>query len=314
MDVNVVVKAPNYYEGALVSFRAEAAGGKSYAWDFNDGKTSESNLASVQHSFPSPGIYYVSVVVNGHCEGFDTVTIVERPLDKSPLLEPSFIAPDTATVNRPITFTDTTSDATSWKWRCGEGDLVDGINQKISYTYKTPGIKVVYLEINGRPDRASTRTIYVKDEQPLVQMEFSHPKPKGRIGVYPVPNIRPKPTGPALGDSASGSSVAQPPPPKKYTDVQADEVIILLQGVVTGEKKAADFTQYFCDGSDIPVTYNATPMKFSQMCNILSGIKKLKKIEKPEVQLIKNSSSNCINRMIVTVMKAGFFDRHFKKS
>ena len=105
MDVNVVVKAPNYYEGALVSFRAEAAGGKSYAWDFNDGKTYESSLASVQHSFTSPGSYYVSVVVNGHCEGFDTVTIIERPVDKTSLLEPSFIAPDTATVNRPVTFT-----------------------------------------------------------------------------------------------------------------------------------------------------------------------------------------------------------------
>ena len=312
MDINVVVTAPDYYEGALVSFRGEAAGGKNYEWDFNDGKTYESILPSVQHSFRNPGTYFVSVVVNGHCEGFDTITIIERPVDKTPLREPSFIAPDTATVNRPITFIDTTSDATSWKWRCGESEVVDGVNRKVSYTYKTPGIKFIHLEINGRSDRASTRTIYIKDEEPLVKREFPRPRVNGQSGMRRAPIINTRPTAPGLGGGpAQGGIVAQPPPPKVYPDVQADEVIILLQGVVTGEKKAADFTQYFCDETDIPVTYNGTPMKFSQMCNILRGIKKLKKIKKPEVQLIKKSSSNCINRMNVTVAKDDLIGRMF---
>src|SRR5215204_4117362 len=239
MDVNVVVKAPNYYQGSLISFRADAVGGKNYAWDFSDGKTYESSLASVQHSFTSPGTYIISVVVNGHCEGFDTVMVTERPLDRTLSLQPSFIAPDTATVNRPVTFIDTTGDATSWKWRFGESDLVDGVAQKISYTYKTPGIKLVYLEVNGRPDRAFTRTIYVKDEKPLVQTELPRPRPHRPVGI-PGPVIREKPQGPGMGGgNAQAGTVPQPPKPKVYPDVQADEVINLLQGVVTGEKKAA---------------------------------------------------------------------------
>ena len=315
MDVIVVVNAPNYYQGSLISFRAEAIGGKNYAWDFSDGETYESSLGSVQHRFKNPGIYIISVVVNGHCEGFDTVTVTERPLDRTPSIQPSFLAPDTATVNRPVTFVDTTGDATSWKWRFGESDLVDGVTQKISYTYKTPGIKLVYLEINGRPDRASTRAIYVKAETPLVQTVLPRPRSNTRGGMNTEPIIKKKPDShPITGGPAQGGTISQPPPPKVYPDVQADEVIILLQGVVTGEKKAADFTQYFCDAADIPVTYNGTPMKFSQMCVILKDFKKLKKISKPEVQLIKNSSSNCIWTMTVNVNKKGLFYRTFGKN
>jgi hypothetical protein len=312
MDVNVVVKAPNYYQGSLISFRADAVGGKNYVWDFGDGKPYESGVASVQRSFKTPGTYIISVVVNGHCEGFDTVTITERPLDRTLSIQPSFIAPDTATVNRPVTFIDTTGDATSWKWRFGERELVDGVTQKISYTYKTPGIKLVYLEINGRPDRASTRTIYVKEEKPLVQLELPRPRPNRQGTMYREPMIKNKPSGPGITNGpAPGATISQPPKPKVYPDIQADEVIILLQGVVTGEKKAADFKQYFCDEADIPVTYNGTPMKFSQMCVMLKDFKKLKKISRPEVQLIKNSSTNCIWTMTVNVDKQGLFKRVF---
>ena len=312
MNVNVVVKAPNYYQGALISFRAEAAGGKHYEWDFGDGESYESNLSSVQHSFGNPGIYIISVVVNGHCEDFDTVTITEPPIDKTVSLQPSFISPDSATVNRPVTLIDTTHDATSWKWRLGESDVVDGTERKISYTYKTPGVKLIWLEINGRRDRAATRAIYVVDEKPLVQPEMPRARPNRRGGIHREPIINDRPGGAPLGNgSGESNAVPQPPAPKIYPDVQADEVTLLLQGVVTGEKKSGDFTQYFCDETDIPVTYNGTPMKFSQMCNILRGYKKLKKIGRPEVQLSKNASSHCINRMVVNVKKKGFIDGLF---
>lgn len=311
MDVHVVVNAANYYQGYPISFRAEAAGGKNYKWDFSDGETHESSVESVHHNFKNPGTYIISVLVNGHCEGFDTVTVTERPLNRTPSIQPSFIAPDTATVNRPVTFIDTTGDATSWKWHFGESDLVDGTTHKISYTYKTPGIKNVYLEINGRPDRASIRSIYVKEEAPLVPTEVPRQRPRRPVRI-PDPDINSKPQGRPIGSGdAQGGTVPQPPKPKVYPDVQADEVIILLQGVVTGEKKAADFTQYFCDEADIPVTYNKTPMKFSQMCVKLKDFKKLKKITRPEVQLIKNSSTNCIWTMTVNVNKQTLIDRVF---
>ena len=151
----------------------------------------------------------------------------------------------------------------------------------------------------------------MKEETPLLKPEVPRLRPRRPPGI-PGPVIRDKPQGPAIGSGdAQAGTVSQPPKPKVYADVQADEVIILLQGVVTGEKKAADFKQYFCDEADIPVTYNGTPMKFSQMCNILKEYKKLKKISTPEVQLVKSASSNCINRMIVNVKKKGLAERLF---
>lgn len=309
-DVTVVTRAANYYTGSLISFRAEAKGGVTYEWDFNDGSTPEHKLNSIQHSFATPGTYLISVVVNGHCEGFDTLEIQEAPIVKRLSLHPEFLAPDTAVVNKPVTFVDTTNDAISWEWRFGESDIVDGRSQKVSCIYKTPGPKTIYLKINGRSDRVSTRTIYVKDAEQLVRID--PPKAKQHRGM---PNtIGQVPTTPPIGigrekASSEGKAITSPVPPKTYTDIQADEMIILIQGIVSGEKKAPDFSQYFCDEMNIPVTYNGTPMKFSQMFNILKDFKKVNNISRPEVQLMKNSTTNCIKMMIVNVEKRGLFKR-----
>lgn len=308
-DVNIVVRATNYYTGSLVSFRAEAEGGRTYDWEFSDGTKPEHNLNSIQHSFSAPGTYMISVVVNGHCEGFDTVIIQEVPVVKTISLHPEFLAPDSAIVNKPVTFIDTTTDAKSWEWRFGESDIVDGMSQKVSCTYRTPGPKTIYLKINGRSDRVSTRTIYVKDAQPLVQVDNTI-KPIKRAQVNSNLQIPDAPKSTGLGQKpAEGNIAPLEEKPKIYADVQADEMIILIQAVVSGEKKPADFSQYFCDDLNIPVTYNGKPMKFSQMCNLLKDFKKAGNISKPEVQLIKNSSTNCIKMMIVNVKKRSRIDR-----
>jgi hypothetical protein len=313
-DVTIVTRAKNYYTGSLVSFRAEAKGGITYEWNFNDGTKADYNLNSVQHSFNTPGTYLISVIVNGHCEGFDTVEIQEAPILKRPLLNPEFIAPDTAIVNKPVTFEDTTNDAVSWEWRFGESNIVDNTSKIASCTYKTPGPKTIYLKINGRSDRVFTRTIYVKDAEPLIHVDQPKTRQAGGKSFGGVPKINDTPkVQPGFGRKLDTGNFAPPVIPKVYTDVQADEMIILIQGVVSGEKKVADFSQYLCDGMNIPVTYNGTPMKFSQMCTLLRDYKKVSNISKPEVQLIKNSSTNCIKTMIVNVNKRTRLEKIFGK-
>ncbi len=311
--VQIDVKATNYFDGSLISFHAETKGGKSYRWDFNDGSGPSFGFPSIQHSFRNPGTYVVSVLVNNHCEGYETVVIKPSPVIARTSLRPEFIAPVMSMVDKPVTFEDTTSDATSWEWRFGESEIVDARTKKASWVYRTPGVKTIYLKVNGRQDRVSTTTIYIRDNEPVLAPYKPAAKPKPSIFVIPpsIPNIPNNPapivsgnTVPAAKESAATvpPAAAEAPKPAKVADIQADEMILMIEGTVTGEKKMADFLPYFCE-ENIPVTYNGTPMNFNQMFNILKAIKKRKKIERPEVQLVKKSSTNCIKSMIVKVEK-----------
>jgi PKD repeat protein len=242
------------------------------------------------------------------------VEIEEAPIFRSLLSSTEFLAPDTAIVNKPVTFEDTTSDAVSWEWRFGESDIVDNRSKKVSCTYKTPGVKTIYLKINGRSDRVSTRTIYVKNAEPLIRVDQPQATQTAGKSFGRVPRINDTPkVQPGFRTKLDTGNFTPPEVPKVYTDVQADEMIILIQGIVSGEKKVSDFSQYLCDGLNIPVTYNGTPMKFSQMCNLLKDFKKVTNISKPEVQLIKNSSTNCIKTMIVNVNKRSKLEKLFGK-
>jgi hypothetical protein len=311
--VRIEVRATDYFEGSLISFHAQTQGGKSYRWDFNDGTGSSFGFPSIQHSFRNPGTYVVSVLVNDHCEGYETVVIKPAPVIARVSHRPEFIAPAMSMVDKPVTFEDTTSDATSWEWRFGESEIVDARTRKASWVYRTPGAKTIYLKVNGRQDRVSSTIIYIKDTDPVLAPYKPPAKRKPSIFIIP-PAIQNIPNNPA--PTVSGSTIptgkdpiaTAPAPvteaakPTKVADIQADEMILMIEGIVTGEKKMADFLPYFCE-ENIPVTYNGTPMNFNQMFNILKAIKKRKKIERPEVRLIKKSSTNCIKSMIVKVDK-----------
>jgi len=315
--VRIAVKATDYFEGSLISFQAETKGGKSYRWDFNDGTGSSFGFPSIQHAFRNPGTYVVSVMVNDQCEGYETVVIKPAPVIARTSLRPEFIAPVTSIVNKPVTFEDTTSDATSWEWRFGESEIVDAKTKKASWVYRTPGVKTIYLKVNGRQDRVSTTTIYIRDIEPVLAPY--KPPARRKQSTYVIPRNTPKiPDSPESTGSDSKDPddkddagtvppvVAEAQKPGKVADIQADEMILMIEGIVTGEKKMADFLPYFCE-ENIPVIYNGTPMNFNQMFNTLKAIKKKKKIEKPEVQIIKKSATNCIKSMTVKVDKSRSF-------
>jgi hypothetical protein len=306
--VNLRIDAAAYVEGSLISFKAETKNALSFSWDFGDGEQIDNGAATIQHAFKTPGDYLITVAVNGHCEAIKYLKISPAPVVINASLIPDFIAPARAKINQPVNFEDTTADAVTWEWRFGEQEPVYDKNRKTTYTFTTPGSHVIILRINGRSDRASSKQIYVEDAVPLLT--------KKEIKVLPKKNPYPKldlplapKTPPQKSDSIAAPKIETKPPPVKAPPIEADEMIIFLQGIVIGEKKAADALVYFCGEPDVMVNYNGTKMKFSQMCNELKKIGKLNQITTPEVRLMKQNSTNCIKGMDVTVGKRSRIDR-----
>jgi hypothetical protein len=306
--VNIDSNAAEYIEGSLIFFKAGVQNAKSFSWDFGDGNKVHNAVATIQHAYRSPGEYLVTVEVNGHCEAIKMIKILPAPVVVNTSIKPDFIAPAVVKLNEPVSFEDTTADAVDWEWRFGENESIYDKNRKTTYTFTTPGQHIVILRINGRSDRVSSKQIYVEDERPVLS--------KNEIKVLPKKNMYPKiempiapQTQPRKRDSIAAPKLETKAQPVKAPPLEADEMIIFIQGIVTGEKKSTDALPYFCGEPDIPVTYNGMKMKFSQMCNELKKIGKLNRITTPEVRLMKQNSTNCIKGMDVTVGKRSKIDR-----
>ncbi len=56
----------------IVNFKEKTLGGSSYMWDFGDGNSS--SLANPNHTYAAPGVYTVSLSINGYCGGADSLT------------------------------------------------------------------------------------------------------------------------------------------------------------------------------------------------------------------------------------------------
>ena len=290
------------YEGALIRFRIRGATGSRYEWTFSDGFKPVTHAAEIRHAFLKAGQYTVAVKIDGRCNGFTTVTVASTP-ELVRDYSGSFIAPDTAFVNKPVRFRDTCSDAFSWEWNFGESELLYTEKEPV-YVYLSAGEKTVTLKLNGRPDRVYVRSIYVKEPDQLIPL----PPPPPEQPVYPVrpPVIR---NSPSDTIQVPESLVRPKDSVRLYPVIHASEMASLLEQVVSGKKQAEHFFKYFCDNKDITVMYNGTEMSFSGMCIALAGYKSPKKIRKPEVEIQQNSLNNCISRMNVIVQKRKLTDR-----
>ncbi len=307
--VSIEIAAASFTDGTLISFAAGSSNGTEYNWDFGDGTKLTNTTASIRHAFKAPGSYLVAVLVNGHCEAIKTVRILPAPVVINASLIPDFIAPESTELNQPVTFTDTTADAESWEWLFDEGESVYDRNRQTSYTFTTPGPHTIILKINGRSDRVSSKQIFVKPATPLIDRRFDQPLPPRR-NTHVLPDLKDAPTvnRPAKDTTAAIVPTVKPQP-VNAPPIEADEMIIILQGIVTGEKKPADVLPYFCGEPDIMVTYNGTRMKFSQMCTQLRKFGRLNRITVPGVRLVKSNATNCLKGMDVTVSRRTRFDR-----
>lgn len=140
-----------WFSSALVN----PAGGNitSYNWNFGDpttGYSNESNLASPQHTFSKPGMYYVSLRVSdpNNCSTTKYISIM---VDALPKADFSHVG---GTCDSLVSFKDMTSgiNIAQWIWNFGDGKskTVDApSNPNVSHYYTYPGVYEVTLIVQS---------------------------------------------------------------------------------------------------------------------------------------------------------------------
>lgn len=118
-----------------VSFTSSAQHASTHAWDFGDGNTS--NSINPNHTYQQPGTYNVCLVVTNDCYTDTLCQTVSVCLNTT---QASFSYSDTLTT---VSFTSTSTHATSYLWDFGDGSF--STLQNPTYSYQQYGTYTVCL-------------------------------------------------------------------------------------------------------------------------------------------------------------------------
>lgn len=303
-DYHIKAKANFYRTDEPIRFETDALYATEFQWDFGDNENSQTNINSAVHAYNLPGEYMVSLTVNGKCTEYKTIYITKAPKLENPMLMPRFVCPQMAEVGKPVTFQDTTAGAHSWEWRFGETAVIDATSSTANYVYKTPGLKTVSIILNNDPKQLGVCKVYVNDKK------ISPSKSNARVPARQQPAfivVPAKPQTPSLEEqNRVQPAVTEPAKPQGVT-IGKQELEGKLRMVVNNYLTADNFSPYFCNNLNVPVSLNGTEITFSQFCNKLGSIKNDKKIKQLNVQQIKSSETNCLIGLNVSLkMKQGF--------
>jgi len=303
-DFHIKAKANFYRTDEPIRFETDALYAKEFQWDFGDNENSQTNISSVVHAYNLPGEYTVALTINGTCTEYKTVYITRAPKLENPLLQPRFICPQQAEVGKAVTFQDTTPGAHSWEWRFGETAVIDATASTASYVYKTPGLKTISLVLNNDPKQLGVCKVYVNDKTVAPSRSNARPSRSSGPSFVIVPA---KPQTPPLEEQNHPQPAVTEPPKPQGVNITKQELETKLRGVVNNYLTPENFSQYFCNNLNVPVSLNGTEITFTQFCTKLSSIKNDKKIKQLNVQQIKSSETNCLIGLNVSLkMKQGF--------
>jgi len=144
----------------LVSFYDISTGSgvpvSEWQWYFGDGTPVQTytppSPARIDHTFPGPGSYGVTLIVTNQNGCVDTLT---REVTVNPCINSLFALEDTLVCERAdLTFTDSTQNSPYiilWEWNWGDGSDTVYIHHTptITHTYEDPGSYLVRLVIHG---------------------------------------------------------------------------------------------------------------------------------------------------------------------
>lgn len=169
--------------GVPVTFDASASTGTPtiYSWDFGDGKKQDSVNPTITHTFTAGGSFTVKLEVGkaaaGCPFGFCSATLT-KPVAVSGTGAPTLLASFTtsatcvsefgftsctANTGTAVTFTSTSTGATTTSWRFGDGGTATGT--QVSHTWTQPGNFEVELTVgNGQATVVSTKGFEVKGQ------------------------------------------------------------------------------------------------------------------------------------------------------
>lgn len=300
-DVILKVTSKNYLANEEVKFSSSIEDAKEWEWDFGDG-TPISKAENPVHTYIVPGKYFVRLTVNGTC--YREKEVVIKNLSDLVMHEtvPEIIAPEVVRVGDPINFdyffADDTKEVYSWEWSFGETGNMDKADQNPTYVFQSPGQKRVSLIINGDARYISSKNIFVKPREPIINT-YQY---KQRIRDEVALDLGPPQMDP-VDEFVYGLPVAPTPIPsplipkveKKWApEISSEQFEILLLKVAEQSKTKEDFATYLCEDYEIPVIKNNDELlTFSDFCLGLKG----KKIKVEALTLIKDPKNNCIVSM-----------------
>ncbi len=150
-----------------VIFTDESSGTvESWDWDFGDGTSS--TLQYPVHQYAAAGSYSVSLTVTGPA-GSDTETKNGYVTVSGPAVADFSGAPTAGTAPLTVSFTDLSTDATSWSWTFGDGGSSEA--QHPVHTYGVPGDYTVSLTAGndcGYDIETKSAYIHVEEAPPVI--------------------------------------------------------------------------------------------------------------------------------------------------
>jgi PKD repeat protein len=116
-----------------VRFINNTIGATSFRWDFGDGNilSTTKNIDTVTHSYLTPGTYLVQLLATNGCTDTATsesITVFSKPV-------PAYtIDKHTVCIGDQLQFTNSSTDATSYLWKFGDGTVSTVVNPTHRYT------------------------------------------------------------------------------------------------------------------------------------------------------------------------------------
>ncbi|MBV8253235.1 MAG: hypothetical protein JO154_11565 [Chitinophaga sp.] len=235
--------------------------------------------SSIIKSFHHIGIQDIQVLT-GNCHFHQRITIQPAIVTTKDTISiyPSITGPSTATVGIEATFSSNQPTITGFAWQLtGREDSIHH-TPTVTYTFRTPGEKILTLIINRDTARMAVKHIHV----------FPPPIPISP----PIPAIPLPPTHPPV-------KKAEPSMPV----ITEEEFKFMLQQVISGYKQCTDFSEYLCNNLLIPVIINEkTMIPFNQFCLQITGRKRL---SLDQVKMTRDKSG-CITTLSVHYNKKRF--------
>ena len=272
-------KITSFTTGEVITFKAENAGKNraDISWNFGDSSEQAQGL-QVYHAFNKAGSYTVTLQ-NGKCNWHQEVIIVNATPDNAPPPAsdqfPVIEGPSEVLAGRPAVYFNT-SNASNWQWRLLQNGAETHVGKSVTYTFATPGERILTLIVDGDTSKMVTKHIQVFPAQAARRNDNFEPMP------FPEPE---KPAEPA----------AQPVPEKPKTPaISDDEFKYMLTQVINKQKSAGDFSPFLCENLNARVLLNDKDTDvFSHFCSRIRGKKRFK-IEL--VNLIKDQNG-CVKEI-----------------
>lgn len=302
-NIQLQANSKNFLANENVEFSSNIDNAKEWEWDFGDG-TPIAKSSDPVHKYIVPGRYFARLTVNGSC--YAQKEIIIKSVSDLVLHEtiPEIIAPEVVRVGDPIQFdyyfADESKEIYSWEWSFGETGDLDKADENPTYIFQTPGQKRVSLIINGDARYISSKNIFVKPREPIINTFQYRQRIRDEVALNPgAPQIDP------VDEYVLNLPVAPTPityiekpvaEKKTAPEISSEQFEILLLKVAEQSKTKEDFNEYLCNNYEMPVIKNQDElMTFADFCLDIKG----EKIKVESLTLVKDPVNNCVVSMNV---------------